>query len=64
LAILSIRRFAARVFSARLLYPACAVVHRHRTAWKLFLDPGIGLEKPSRLGLDQFKFDWVVNPRM
>jgi len=35
------------------------------TAWKLFLDPGIGLEKAVRdLGWTSFSFNWVVNPRM
>jgi len=34
------------------------------TAWKLFLDPGIGLEKAVQIGVGtSFKFDWVVNPR-
>jgi glucose/mannose transport system permease protein len=35
------------------------------TAWKLFLDPRIGLEKAMHdLGWASFHFDWVVNPRM
>ena len=35
------------------------------TAWKLFLDPRIGLEKAVHdLGWTSFHFDWVVNPRM
>ncbi len=35
------------------------------TAWKLFLDPRIGLEKAMQgLSWTGFHFDWVVNPRM
>jgi glucose/mannose transport system permease protein len=35
------------------------------TAWKWFLDPGIGLERIIRsLGFDAFRFDWIKNSDM
>ena len=47
------------------LYPLALSFIVTGTAWKLFLDPGIGLEKAVHdLGWTSFKFDWVVNPRM
>jgi glucose/mannose transport system permease protein len=47
------------------LYPLALSFIVTGTAWKLFLDPGIGLEKAVRdLGWTSFTFDWVVNPRM
>jgi glucose/mannose transport system permease protein len=47
------------------LYPLALSFIVTGTAWKLFLDPGIGLEKAIHdLGWTSFKFDWVVNPRM
>jgi glucose/mannose transport system permease protein len=47
------------------LYPLALSFIVTGTAWKLFLDPGIGLEKAMHdLGWASFKFDWVVNPRM
>jgi glucose/mannose transport system permease protein len=47
------------------LYPLALSFIVTGTAWKLFLDPGIGLEKALHdLGWTSFKFDWVVNPRM
>ena len=47
------------------LYPLALSFIVTGTAWKLFLDPGIGLEKAVRdWGWTTFKFDWVVNPRM
>jgi glucose/mannose transport system permease protein len=47
------------------LYPLALSFIVTGTAWKLFLDPGIGLEKAVRdWGWTSFKFDWVVNPRM
>jgi glucose/mannose transport system permease protein len=47
------------------LYPLALSFIVTGTAWKLFLDPGIGLEKAVHVwGWTSFKFDWVVNPRM
>lgn len=47
------------------LYPLALSFIVTGTAWKLFLDPGIGLEKAVHdWGWVSFKFDWVVNPRM
>ena len=47
------------------LYPLALSFIVTGTAWKLFLDPGIGLEKAMHaLGWSSFHFDWVVNPRM
>jgi glucose/mannose transport system permease protein len=47
------------------LYPLALSFIVTGTAWKLFLDPGIGLEKAIHdLGWTSFHFDWVVNPRM
>jgi glucose/mannose transport system permease protein len=47
------------------LYPLALSFIVTGTAWKLFLDPGIGLEKAMHdWGWSSFKFDWVVNPRM
>jgi glucose/mannose transport system permease protein len=47
------------------LYPLALSFIVTGTAWKLFLDPGIGLEKAMHdWGWTSFKFDWVVNPRM
>jgi glucose/mannose transport system permease protein len=47
------------------LYPLALSFIVTGTAWKLFLDPGIGLEKALHdWGWTSFKFDWVVNPRM
>jgi glucose/mannose transport system permease protein len=47
------------------LYPLALSFIVTGTAWKLFLDPRIGLEKAVHdLGWSGFHFDWVVNPRM
>ncbi|HTZ67511.1 MAG TPA: sugar ABC transporter permease [Roseiarcus sp.] len=47
------------------LYPLALSFIVTGTAWKLFLDPRIGLEKAVHdLGWSSFHFDWVVNPRM
>jgi glucose/mannose transport system permease protein len=47
------------------LYPLALSFIVTGTAWKLFLDPGIGLEKAVHdWGWTCFKFDWVVNPNM
>ena len=47
------------------LYPLALSFIVTGTAWKLFLDPRIGLEKAVHdLGWTSFHFDWVVNPSM
>ncbi len=47
------------------LYPLALSFIVTGTAWKLFLDPRIGLEKAMHdWGWTSFHFDWVVNPRM
>src|SRR5271169_4034164 len=47
------------------LYPLALSFIVTGTAWKLFLDPRIGLEKAVHdLGWTSFHFDWVVNPGM
>jgi glucose/mannose transport system permease protein len=47
------------------LYPLALSFIVTGTAWKLFLDPRIGLEKAIHdWGWTSFHFDWVVNPRM
>lgn len=47
------------------LYPLALSFIVTGTAWKLFLDPRIGLEKAVRdWGWTSFHFDWVVNPQM
>ncbi len=47
------------------LYPLALSFIVTGTAWKLFLDPRIGLEKAMHdMGWTSFHFDWVVNPKM
>jgi len=47
------------------LYPLALSFIVTSTAWKLFLDPRIGLEKAVHdWGWTSFHFDWVVNPSM
>jgi glucose/mannose transport system permease protein len=47
------------------LYPLALSFIVTGTAWKLFLDPRIGLEKAVHdWGWTSFHFDWVVNPAM
>ena len=47
------------------LYPLALSFIVTGTAWRLSLDPRIGLEKAMHdLGWASFHFDWVVNPRM
>jgi len=47
------------------LYPLALSFIVTGTAWKLFLDPRIGLDKAMHdIGWSSFHFDWVVTPRM
>lgn len=47
------------------LYPMALSFVVTGTAWKWFLNPGLGLEKVVRAwGWSDFTFDWLVNPDM
>src|SRR5918994_3378283 len=47
------------------LYPMALSFIVTGTAWKWFLNPGLGLEKTMHAwGLTWFRFDWLVNPDM
>jgi glucose/mannose transport system permease protein len=47
------------------LYPMALSFVVTGTAWKWFLNPGLGLENTMHnLGWTGFKFDWLVNPNM
>jgi len=47
------------------LYPMALSFVVTGTAWKWFLNPGLGLEKTVRAwGWSDFTFDWLVNPDM
>jgi glucose/mannose transport system permease protein len=47
------------------LYPMAISFIVTGTAWKWFLNPGLGLEKTLHAwGFESFHFDWLVNPDM
>ena len=47
------------------LYPMALSFIVTGTAWKWFLNPGLGLEKTMHAwGFESFKFDWLINPDM
>jgi len=47
------------------LYPMALSFIVTGTAWKWFLNPGLGLEKSMHAwGWDSFKFDWLINSDM
>lgn len=47
------------------LYPMALSFIVTGTAWKWFLNPGLGLEKTMHAwGFESFKFDWLINPEM
>lgn len=47
------------------LYPMALSFIVTGTAWKWFLNPGLGLEKTMQnWGWESFSFDWLVNPEM
>jgi glucose/mannose transport system permease protein len=47
------------------LYPMALSFIVTGTAWKWFLNPGLGLDKTMHAwGFEWFKFDWLVNPEM
>jgi glucose/mannose transport system permease protein len=60
-----IRRSAAKAFYGRSISIHWLSFIVTGTAWKLFLDPRIGLENAMHdWGWTSFHFDWVVNPNM
>jgi glucose/mannose transport system permease protein len=47
------------------LYPMALSFIVTGTAWKWFLNPGLGLERTMHvLGWESFKFDWLINTEM
>ncbi|PKF51693.1 carbohydrate ABC transporter permease [Enterovibrio nigricans] len=47
------------------LYPMALSFIVTGTAWKWFLNPGLGLEKTMHeMGWESFSFDWLINPDM
>jgi glucose/mannose transport system permease protein len=47
------------------LYPMALSFIVTGTAWKWFLNPGLGLEKSMHAwGFENFSFDWLINPDM
>lgn len=53
---------AEAVFRSIYLYPMAVSFIVTGTAWKWFLDPGIGLESVMiQLGWESFEFDWIKN---
>jgi glucose/mannose transport system permease protein len=47
------------------LYPMALSFIVTGTAWRWFLNPGLGLERSMQnLGWESFRFDWIVNPDM
>lgn len=47
------------------LYPMALSFIVTGTAWKWFLNPGLGLEKTLHAwGFESFSFDWLINPKM
>ena len=47
------------------LYPMALSFIVTGTAWKWFLNPGLGLEKSMKSwGWESFTFDWLINPQM
>ena len=53
------------VFRSIYLYPMALSFIVTGTAWKWFLNPGLGLDKTMHaLGWESFKFDWLINSDM
>ena len=53
---------AESVFRSIYLYPMALSFIVTGTAWKWFLDPGIGLESVMvQIGWESFRFDWIKN---
>ena len=62
---IDLSRVGERFFRPLFLYPMAISFIVTGTAWKWFLDPGIGLEQIVRLwGFPNFSFDWIKNSDM
>ena len=62
---IDLSRVGERFFRPLFLYPMAISFIVTGTAWKWFLDPGIGLERIVRLwGFSNFSFDWIKNSDM
>lgn len=60
--LIDLNRFGETVFRPIILYPMAISFIVTGTAWKWFLDPGIGLERIMQLwGFTNFHFDWIKN---
>lgn len=58
--LIDLNRFGERVFRPVYLYPMAISLIVTGTAWKWFLDPGIGLEHiMQQWGFSDFQFDWI-----
>lgn len=53
------------IFRSLFLYPAAVSFVVTGLIWKWLLNPGIGIEAfVHSLGLESFKFDWIIRPQM
>ena len=60
--LIDITKTSERIFRPIFLYPMAISFIVTGTAWKWFLDPGIGLEHVMHMwGWASFKFDWIKN---
>ncbi len=60
--LIDLNRMGEKIFRPIFLYPMAISFIVTGTAWKWFLDPGIGLERIMHLwGFAAFKFDWIKN---
>lgn len=60
--LIDITKLSERIFRPIFLYPMAISFIVTGTAWKWFLDPGIGLEHVMQLwGWASFTFDWIKN---
>lgn len=60
--LLDLNRYLGNALRSIYLYPMAISFIVTGTAWKWFLDPGIGIEKIVHLwGFESFKFDWIKN---
>lgn len=59
---IDLNRFGETVFRPIILYPMAISFIVTGTAWKWFLDPGIGIEHIMHIwGFTEFSFDWIKN---
>jgi glucose/mannose transport system permease protein len=60
--LIDITKISERIFRPIFLYPMAISFIVTGTAWKWFLDPGIGLEHVMHMwGWASFQFDWIKN---